>query len=93
MSFILTTSEAMEVMNINRSRLNVLVKDGRIIPLEQTKNMRLFLKSDAEQLGKELAVLRKNIVHLNKGIYIFHKGKPFYYRERLNYTTLVANSF
>ncbi|MBH0358136.1 DNA-binding protein [Bacillus toyonensis] len=58
MSFILITSEAMEVMNINRSRLNVLVKDGRIIPLKQTKNMRLFLKSDAEQLGKELAVSR-----------------------------------
>ncbi|OFD41668.1 hypothetical protein BWGOE2_29900 [Bacillus mycoides] len=55
MSFILTTSEAMEVMNINRSRLNVLVKNGRIIPLKMTKNMRLFLKSDAEQLGKELA--------------------------------------
>ncbi|WP_257151854.1 hypothetical protein [Bacillus toyonensis] len=45
-------------MNINRSRLNVLVKDGRIIPLKQTKNMRLFLKSDAEQLGKELGVSR-----------------------------------
>lgn len=56
MSFILITSEAMEVMevmNINRSRLNVLVKDGRIILLKQTKNMRLFLKSDAEQLGIE----------------------------------------
>ncbi|MGE6503550.1 DNA-binding protein [Bacillus wiedmannii] len=58
MSFILITSEAMEVMNINRSRLNVLVKDGRIILLKQTKNMRLFLKSDADQLGKELAVSR-----------------------------------
>ncbi|PHA80978.1 DNA-binding protein [Bacillus toyonensis] len=53
MSFILTTSEAMKVMNVNRSRLNVLVKSGRIIPLKLTKNMRLFLKSDAEQLGKE----------------------------------------
>lgn len=52
-SFILTTLEAMKVMNMNHSRLNVLVKDGRIIPLKQTKNMRLFLKSDAEQLGKE----------------------------------------
>ncbi|MGH0684389.1 DNA-binding protein (plasmid) [Bacillus mycoides] len=58
MSFILITSEAIEVMNINRSRLNVLVKNGRIIPLKLTKNMRLFLKSDAEQLGKELAVSR-----------------------------------
>ncbi|WP_255286508.1 DNA-binding protein [Bacillus toyonensis] len=54
MSFILTTSEAMEVMNINRFRLNVLIKDARIISLKQTKNMRLFLKSDAEKLGKEL---------------------------------------
>ncbi|OFD57555.1 hypothetical protein BWGOE6_37250 [Bacillus mycoides] len=53
MSFILTTSKAMEVMNMTRSRLNVLVKNGRIIPLKMTKNMRLFLKSDAEQLGEE----------------------------------------
>ncbi|MES5896658.1 DNA-binding protein [Bacillus cereus group sp. RP43] len=59
MSFISKTSEAMEVMNMNRSRLKVLVKNGRIIPLKRTKNMRFFLKSDAEQLGKELAVLRK----------------------------------
>jgi hypothetical protein len=50
MSFILTASKAKEVMNMNRSRLNVLVKSGRIIPLKLTKNMRLFLKSDAEQL-------------------------------------------
>lgn len=34
MSFILITSEVMEVMNINRSRLNVLVKYGRIISFE-----------------------------------------------------------
>ncbi|MFK4308475.1 hypothetical protein ABH957_003151 [Bacillus sp. RC242] len=54
MSFILTTSKAMEVMNMTRSRLNVLVKNGRIIPLKLTKNMRLCLKSDAEKLGKEL---------------------------------------
>ncbi|KZE01237.1 hypothetical protein B4117_5843 [Bacillus mycoides] len=43
MSFILTTSEAMKVMNVNCSRLNVLIKSGRIIPLKLTKNMRLFL--------------------------------------------------
>ncbi|MGU3373011.1 hypothetical protein [Bacillus mycoides] len=42
MSFILITSEAMEVMNMNRSRLNVLVKDGRIISLKRAKDMNLF---------------------------------------------------
>ncbi|MEB9405621.1 DNA-binding protein [Bacillus cereus] len=56
---ILTTSEAMEIINVNRARLNVLVKNGRIIPLKQTKNMSLFWKSDVEKLGEELAVLRK----------------------------------
>ncbi|RAS94590.1 DNA-binding protein [Bacillus cereus] len=57
--YILTTSEAMEIMNVNRARLNVLVKNGRIIPLKQTKNMSLFWKSDVEKLSEELAVLRK----------------------------------
>ncbi|MGQ0437108.1 hypothetical protein ACT4UT_00855 [Bacillus sp. B-TM1] len=42
MSFILTTSEAMEVMNMNRSRLKVLVKDGRSISLKWAKDMNLF---------------------------------------------------
>ncbi|PEL89751.1 DNA-binding protein [Bacillus wiedmannii] len=56
---ILTTSEAMETLNVNRARLNVLVKKERLIPLKQTKNMSLFWKSDVEQLGEELAVLRK----------------------------------
>ncbi|WP_425591738.1 hypothetical protein [Bacillus cereus] len=32
--YILTTSEAMEIMNVNRARLNVLVKKERIIPLK-----------------------------------------------------------
>ncbi|HEB2435807.1 MULTISPECIES: DNA-binding protein [Bacillus cereus group] len=56
---VLTTSEAMEALNINRARLNVLVKKGRIIPLKQTKNMSLFWKPEVEQLEKELVELRK----------------------------------
>ena len=48
----------MEVIKINRSRLNVLVKDGRIISLKRAKDMNLFQKCDAEQLEKELAVSR-----------------------------------
>ncbi|PFT02946.1 DNA-binding protein [Bacillus thuringiensis] len=56
---VLTTSEAMEALNINRARLNVLVKKGRIIPLKQTKNMSLFWKPEVEELEKELVELRK----------------------------------
>ncbi|KMQ11287.1 DNA-binding protein [Bacillus cereus] len=56
---VLTTSEAMEALNINRARLNVLVKKGRIVPLKQTKNMSLFWKPEVEQLEKELVELRK----------------------------------
>ncbi|HDR7068270.1 DNA-binding protein [Bacillus cereus] len=56
---ILTTSEAMEILNVNRARLNVLVKKERIIPLKQMKNMSLFWRSDVEKLSEELAVLRK----------------------------------
>ncbi|MGG1342698.1 helix-turn-helix domain-containing protein [Bacillus toyonensis] len=57
--YILTTAETMELMNVSRPRLNKLVKDGRIIPLKQTKSISLFWRSDVEELEKELAILRK----------------------------------
>ncbi|MDC2863799.1 helix-turn-helix domain-containing protein [Bacillus sp. BP-3] len=58
-SDILIGSEAMELLNISRPRLNKLVKDGRIIPLKQEKSISLFLREDVEKLAEELAALRK----------------------------------
>lgn len=57
--YILTAAEAMELLDLARSRLNKLVRDGRLIPLKQVNNINLFWKPDVEKLNEELIVLRK----------------------------------
>ncbi|PGS08037.1 DNA-binding protein [Bacillus cereus] len=57
-SEVLTTSEAMEILDVNRSRMSALVKAGKLSPVKKTSNVSLFLKSDIESKKEELEVLR-----------------------------------
>jgi hypothetical protein len=56
---VLTTSEAKEILNVTKQRLNTLVKTGRITPVKKTKNDSLFLRIDVMKLKPELEELRK----------------------------------
>ncbi|KKK10329.1 helix-turn-helix domain-containing protein [Bacillus sp. L_1B0_12] len=51
---VLTSSEAREILNVNRQRLSKLIEDGRIQPLKKTGKVTLFLKNDINQLKAEL---------------------------------------
>ncbi|PEC89732.1 DNA-binding protein [Bacillus cereus] len=57
-SEVMTTSEAMEILDVNRSRMSALVKAGKLSPVKKTSNVSLFLKSDIESKKEELEVLR-----------------------------------
>ncbi|HDR4907004.1 DNA-binding protein [Bacillus thuringiensis] len=57
-SEVLTTSEAMQILDVNRSRMSALVKAGKLSPVKKTSNVSLFLKSDIESKKEELEVLR-----------------------------------
>lgn len=56
---VLTTSEAMEILEVNRSRMSALVKAGKLSPVKRTGNVSLFLKTDIESKKEELEVLRE----------------------------------
>lgn len=56
---VLTTSEALEVLERSRQRLNDLVKAGKIKPLKSVSRDRLYLRKDIEKMKKELDETRK----------------------------------
>lgn len=56
---VLTTPEAIELLNISRARLSVLIKKGRVIPIKKLGCTSIFLKDDLLEAKKELDVLRK----------------------------------
>lgn len=56
---VLTTSEVKEILNVTRQRLHALVNSERLKPVKRLKSESLFLRTDVEQLQKELKELRK----------------------------------
>lgn len=56
---VLTTPEAIELLNISRARLSVLIKKGRVIPVKKLGCTSIFLKDDLLEAKKEMDVLRK----------------------------------
>lgn len=56
---VLTSTEAQEILEINKQRMSKLIKDGRLQPIKRVGQITLFLKSDIDQLKKELLEGRK----------------------------------
>lgn len=56
---VLTTSEAMKILGVTRSRMSQLISSGRIEPVKKLRGDSLFLRHDVEEKAKELEKLRK----------------------------------
>lgn len=56
---VLTSSEAQEILNVNKQRMSKLLKDGRLQPIKKVGKTSLFLKSDIKYFKKELEESRK----------------------------------
>lgn len=51
-SEILTTTEALDELQISRQALNSLVKRGKVVPVKELKRDKLFLREDIESRRK-----------------------------------------
>ncbi|AKQ71794.1 MULTISPECIES: helix-turn-helix domain-containing protein [Bacillus] len=56
---VLTTKEAAELLEVNRSRMSQLVNGGKLKPVKKMSGISLFLRSDVEEKKKELEAGRK----------------------------------
>ncbi|GLF91035.1 hypothetical protein Saga11_22940 [Bacillus safensis] len=59
MNELLTSSEAQELLNVNKQRMSKLHTDGRVRSIKKVGKTVLFLKSDIEQLKIDLEEGRK----------------------------------
>jgi predicted site-specific integrase-resolvase len=67
-SGILGSHEVQEMLCINRQRLNVIVKNGKLKPIKELKNEKLFYKPDVEKLMQEMLLdSRTNLYKKMKG--------------------------
>jgi len=65
---ILGSHEVQEMLLINRQRLNVIVKNGKLKPIKELKNEKLFYKPDVEKLMQEMLLdSRTNLYKKMKG--------------------------
>ncbi|PEP92429.1 DNA-binding protein [Bacillus wiedmannii] len=55
---VLITAEAMEILNVNRSRMSAMVKAGKLTPIKKLGNVSIFIKADIEAKKEELEELR-----------------------------------
>ncbi|MBQ4867474.1 DNA-binding protein [Priestia megaterium] len=56
---VLTSPEAIELLEISRARLSRMIKDGKITPAKKLGCVSLFWKGDVIEKKKELVKLRK----------------------------------
>ncbi|PAK47603.1 helix-turn-helix domain-containing protein [Priestia megaterium] len=56
---VLTSPEAIELLEISRPRLSKMIKDGKIEPVKKSGAISLFLKDDLVEKKKELIKLRE----------------------------------
>lgn len=56
---VLTSPEAIELLEVSRPRLSKMIKDGKIEPVKKTGAISLFLKEDVLKKKEELIRLRK----------------------------------
>ncbi|MEM4856430.1 type IV toxin-antitoxin system AbiEi family antitoxin domain-containing protein [Bacillus thuringiensis] len=62
---ILFTSEAIEILGISRSRMNMLLKKGQLEPIRRTTGVNLFLRDDIINKRDELIRKRKQYGYKN----------------------------
>ncbi len=62
---ILFTSEAIEILGISRSRMNMLLKKGQLEPIRRTTGVNLFLRDDIINKRDELIRKRKQYGYRN----------------------------
>lgn len=62
---ILFTSEAIEILGISRSRMNMLLKKGQLEPIRRTTGVNLFLRDDIVKKKEELTRKRKQYGYRN----------------------------
>lgn len=55
---VLTTSEAIEILEVSRARMSIMIKNGKIEPVKRSGATSLFLKEDILQKKAELIELR-----------------------------------
>ncbi|SEA91442.1 helix-turn-helix domain-containing protein [Bacillus nitratireducens] len=55
---VLTTPEALELLEISRARLSHMIRNGKIVPIKKLGCTSIFLKSDLEKKKEELMELR-----------------------------------
>ena len=64
---VLGSHEVQEMLFINRSRLNALVEEGKLVPMKQLKREYLFRLPDVENSKKQLMLdSRSNIFKMMK---------------------------
>ena len=62
------STDVQEVLCVNRSRLNALVKGGKLNPIKHLKNENLFFKPEVDQLKREMMLdSRTNLFKQQKG--------------------------
>ena len=62
------STDVQEVLCVNRSRLNALVKGGKLNPIKQLKKENLFFKPEVDQLKREMMLdSRTNLFKQQKG--------------------------
>ncbi|OQR54812.1 hypothetical protein [Bacillus sp. CDB3] len=62
---ILVTSEAIEILGISRSRMNMLLKKGQLEPIKRTVGVNIFLREDIIKKRDELIRKRKQYGYTN----------------------------
>ncbi|MCU4898075.1 type IV toxin-antitoxin system AbiEi family antitoxin domain-containing protein [Bacillus cereus] len=62
---ILFTAEAIEILGISRSRMNMLLKKGQLEPIRRTTGVNLFLRDDIMNKKEELTRKRKQYGYRN----------------------------
>ena len=62
------STDVQEVLCVNRSRLNALVKGGKLNPIKHLKKENLFFKPEVDQLKREMMLdSRTNLFKQQKG--------------------------
>ncbi|CAM4353326.1 DNA-binding protein [Bacillus manliponensis] len=56
---ILNTPEAAAILDVSKSRMSKMIKDGKLVPIRKMGNISLFLRSDIEVKKQELEESRK----------------------------------
>ncbi len=56
---VMFSSEVIEYLGVSRQTLNSLVHRGKLVPIKDDKNTKLFLRSDVEDRKQEADELKK----------------------------------